>query len=141
VGDTPAKIGAPTLLSSRSYGYFTRVVVVADATIPSPQVVLSRSPFKLSERYIALTVFSIVYITLCAKNTARIRIQYIVPLPDISPTLRKQFLAGYYHSDAFTGFHYLVSSTDILRGFNYWFSFRQLFEIPTSQVKPRCMIL
>jgi len=67
-------------------------------------------------------------------NAARICIQYIVPLPDTSHTLRKQFLIGYQHGDTFTSFNYLFSSSDILWGFNYWFPIRQRFEIPTSQV-------
>jgi len=46
-----------------------------------------------------------VFIALVVENTARIRVQHIVPLPDILHTLRKQFLVGYYHGDTFTGFH------------------------------------
>jgi len=91
--------------------------------ISSPQVVLSRSPFKLSERYVALTVFLLCLLHFCVENAAQIRIQYIVPLPDISHTLRKQFLAGYYHGDTFTGFHYLFSSGDILRSLTTGFHF------------------
>jgi len=94
--------------------HFIRVVFVVYATISSPQVVLSRSPFKSSERYIALTVFLLCSLHFCVENAARIRIQYIVPLPDILHTLRKQFLAEYYNGDTFTGFHYLFSSSDIL---------------------------
>jgi len=60
------------------------------------------------------------------------RTQHSVPLPDISHALQKQFLAGYHHSDAFTSFHYLFSSSDILRGFNCSLPLRQTFEIPTS---------
>jgi len=62
------------------------------------------------------------------ENTARIRIQYIVPLPDILHTLRKQFLIGYYHGDTFKGFHYLVSSSDISRSLTTGFHFASHFK-------------
>jgi len=60
--------------------------------------------------------------------------QYSMTLPDILRRLRKQFLAGHYHGDAFTGFHYLFSPSDIFTGFNYSYSLRQKIENPTSQV-------
>jgi len=42
-------------------------------------------------------------------------VQYSVPSPDISRTLRKQFLVGYHGGDIFKGFRYLFSPVDILR--------------------------
>jgi len=60
------------------------------------------------------------------------RIQHIVPLPDISHTLRKQFLAGYYHSGAFESFHYLFSSSDILRSLTTGFHFASVLNSDLS---------
>ena len=62
--------------------------------------------------------FRVVFITICSKNTAQIGVQYSVPSPDISRTLRKQFLVGYHGGDTFKGFHYLFSPVDILQS-NY----------------------
>jgi len=57
VGDAPAKNRSTHTPKFSKFGYFIRVVFVVYATISSPQVVLSRSPFKSSERHIALTIF------------------------------------------------------------------------------------
>ena len=68
VGDTPAKIGVPTLRSSWSSDILSVLFSFVNAAISSPQVVLSRSNFKLSERHSAFAVFSYcVYYTLCEK--------------------------------------------------------------------------
>jgi len=67
VGDTPAKIGVPTLRSSRSSGIISVLFSFVNAMISSPQVVLSRSPFKSSERCSALAVFLCICHTLCKK--------------------------------------------------------------------------
>jgi len=57
VGDTPAKNRSTHTPKFSKFGYFIPVVFVVYSTISSPQVVLSRSPFKSSERHIALAVF------------------------------------------------------------------------------------
>jgi len=68
--------------------------------------------------------FRVVFITICTKNTAQIGVQYSVPSPDISRTLRKQFLVGYHGGDTFKGFHYLFSPVDI---FSRSFGHRAIF--------------
>ena len=104
MGDQPAKIGVPTLRSSRSpdilsvlFSLFTQRFQVLKSFC---QEVLSNRVKGIPHRLFSYCV----YYTRC-ENTARIRVQYIVPLPDILHTLRKQFLVGYYYGDTFTGFH------------------------------------
>jgi len=63
--------------------------------------------------------FRVVFITICTKNMAQIGVQHSVPSPDISRTLRKQFLVGYHGGDTFKGFHYLFSPVDILRSLSH----------------------
>jgi len=60
--------------------------------------------------------------------------QCSMPLPDILRALRKLFLSGHHPGDAFTGFHYLFSLSDIFMGFNYWFSLPPKIKNLTSQV-------
>jgi len=57
VGDTPAKIGVLTLRSSRNLDILSVLFSLFTQHFSSPQAVLSRSPFKSSERCVALTVF------------------------------------------------------------------------------------
>jgi len=57
VGDTPAKIGALTHQSYWSSDKLSVLILFVNAAISSPQVVLSRSPLKTSERCISFTVF------------------------------------------------------------------------------------
>jgi len=68
--------------------------------------------------------FRVVFVTICTKDTAQIGVQYSVPSPDISRTLRKQFLVGYHGGDTFKGFHYLFSPVDI---FSRSLSYRVIF--------------
>jgi len=116
VGDTPAKMGAPTLRSFRSPDVLS---MLFSLFVQRFQVLKSFHKEVLSSRVRGRSqrlFFPIVFVTLCVRNTARMRAQHIVPLPDISHALRKQFLAGHHHSDTFTGFHCLFSSSDVLRG-------------------------
>ena len=73
VGDTPAKNRSTHTPKFSKFGYFIRVVFVVYSTISSPQVVLSRSPFKSGERYISLTVFLLCLLHLLWK----IRLGYV----------------------------------------------------------------
>jgi len=128
VGDTPAKIGVPTLRSSRSSDIYPCCFRCLHNVFKSSSRSIKKS-FQVEWEVCRIDCFPIVFITLCVGNTARIRIRYIVPLPDISHTLRKQFLAGYYHHDTFTSFHYLFSSGDILRSLTTGFYFTSYLKL------------
>jgi len=106
VGDTPAKIGVLTLLSSRSSDILSELMsFVNTMTSSSPSCPFKKS-FQVKREVKHIGCFCIVFITLCVKNMAPIRIQHIVSLSDMSHTSRKQFLAGCYHDDTFTGYYY-----------------------------------
>jgi len=73
VGDTPAKIGVLTLRSSRSSDILSVLFSRDNAMISSSKVVLSRSPFKSSERHSELTVF-----LLCLLHfVQKLRLRYV----------------------------------------------------------------
>jgi len=128
VGDTPAKIGVFTLRSSRSLDILSVLF-----SLFGQRFQVLKSSFQVEWEAHRIDRFPVVFITLCVENAARIRIQYIVPLPDISRRLRKQFLAWHYHGDTFASIHCLFSLSDVLRSLTTGFH-RQSFEIPTSQV-------
>jgi len=87
-----------------------------------------KKSFQVEWEVCRIDCFPIVFIAHCVENAAWIRIQCIVPLPDISHALGKQFLDGHCDGDTFTGFHYLFSSGDVLRSLTTCFHFTSYFK-------------
>jgi len=133
VGDAPAKIGVPTLRSSRSSDILS---VLFSLFTQSFQVLKSFYQEVLASRVRGRPnwLFSYcVYYTLCEKygsDTYTIHRSIAGYFTYITKTVSCWTLPRWY----FHGFSLLVFIQWYFTGFNYWFSFCQLFEIPTSQV-------
>jgi len=133
VGDTPAKIGVPTLRSSRS----SDILSVLFSVLTQRFQVLKSFCQEVLSRWVRGRphwLFSYcVYYTLCEKygsdthTTHRSIAGYFTY---IMKTVSCWMLPWWY----FHGFSLLIFIQWYFTGFNYWFPFRQLFEILTSQV-------
>jgi len=133
VGDTPAKIGVPTLRSSRSldilsvlFSLFTQWFQVLKLFY---QEVLSSRVRGTSHWLFSYCV----YYTLCGKygsDTYAIHRSIAEYFACIAKTVSCWMLPRWY----FHEFSLLVFIQWYFTKFNYWFPLCQLFEIPTSQV-------
>ena len=126
VGDTPAKNGSAYTPKFSKFGHFIRVVFVVHATFSSPQVVLSRSPFKSSERCVALTVFLLCLLHFVWKmrlghacntsfhcRTFRTHCQNCFLL-DITTVTLSQVFTTCFHPVTFCGVQLLVSTSPVV---------------------------
>ena len=87
-----------------------------------------KTSFQAKREICCSDCFPVVFVTLCARNAAWTHTQHIVPLPDVSRTVQKQFLTGCYNDDTFTGCHYKFSSRGILRSLTAGFHLARCFK-------------
>jgi len=133
VGDTPAKIGVSTLRSSRSldilsvlFSLFTQRFQVLKS---SCQEVLSSRVRGMSHWLLSCCVCCILC-GKCGSDTHPMHRSIAGHFTQITKTVSRWMLPRWY----FREYPLLVAIQWHFTEFNYWFSSRQLFDIPTSQV-------